>query len=66
MNIIRNRIAIIILLLMIFAASGLYIAKNIYNNRVPKSAKLVLHLENNGQKLGKNIIVTSNKGGMLL
>jgi len=60
MNIIRKRIAIIILIVLISAVSGLYIAKNIYNNKVPKSAKLVLHLENNGQKLGKNIIVTSD------
>lgn len=66
MNIIQKRITVIVLILILFAVSGLVIAKSIYNNRMPKSAKLVLHLENNSLITGKNKIVTSHKGGKFL
>ncbi|MDK2878356.1 MAG: hypothetical protein PWR06_1072 [Thermoanaerobacteraceae bacterium] len=66
MSLIRKRITIIILIAMLFAVSSFLIVKSIYYNKVPKSAKLVLHLENNDYITGKNKIVTSDEGGYIL
>lgn len=64
MRLIQKRITIMILVIL-FMFSGFIIAKNIYYNKVPKSAKLVLHLENNDHITGKNKIVDSDRGGCI-
>ncbi len=61
-----NRKTLIVVLIFLFAvASSLFVAVKIYKNRVPKSAKLVLYLENKDSLIGENKIVTINEEGTL-
>lgn len=49
-----KKTVLLLLIVIVFVISGLFLVKNIYNNRVPKSAKLVLFIKNNDYMNGKN------------
>lgn len=65
MNFMGKRTVILLFILILFFVSGFFIVKNIYNNRVPRSAKLVWDFENKDYITGKNKVVIQNEGGFI-